>query len=251
MCPRYQSYTSSTILENGAIINSCVYRSIPRVSEDVFKTTETSRQWTFNNDGNESYVDRNHRQHRRGGLTAPSTSAIFRGAQRGKKMYINSVINKRINTYMAWCLAQPADWWVASAWASPSTLQQKKGAAGHKVRLLSYGEEIRGQFERARPALRGIFIRTSALHLVAWRDAARGEAARSWNPPVSRQYLAPISVGFPRKSRDSRESSSRGARCFYKNRGDQSRSLAPTSRRGSFPAALFFLRISCTSFWSF
>jgi len=155
-------------------------------------------------------------------------------------MYINGVINKRINTYVAWCLAQPADWWVASAWASPSTLQQKKGAAGHKVRLLSYGEEIRGQSERAASSSWNFY--SNECVAPRWDATRRGEATRSWNPPVSRRHLVPISVGFPRRSRDSRESSSRDAsRCFYKNHGDQSRSLALT--RG---ADLFLLRyLSC------
>lgn len=134
-------------------------------------------------------------------------------------MYINGVINKRINTYVAWCLAQPADWWVASAWASPLTLQQKKGTAGHKVCLLSYGEEIKGQFERAA---------SSSWNFYSNECVAPRWVARSWNSPISQQHLAPISVGFPRRSRDSRESSSRDAACFYKNRRDQSRSLAPT-----------------------
>lgn len=155
-----------------------------------------------------------------------------------EKENINGVINKRINTYVAWCLAQPADWWVASAWASPSALQQKKDAAGHKVRLLSYGEEIRGRFEGAAASSWNFY----SNECVAPRWDAEGKgAARKILPSLD--DIAPISSGFPRRSRDSREISSRDARCFYKNHGDQSRSFALT-RCKLFPAVLFSLRVS-------
>lgn len=161
------------------------------------------------------------------------------------KKNINGVINKRINTYMAWCLAQPADWWVASAWASPSTLQQKKRAAGHKVRLLSYGEEIRGQFERAAPPSSWNFYLNECI--APRRDIGR-RGSRSRNPPVSRRHRSNFCGIFAEESRQPQNIKPCDARCFYKNHGDQSRSFALTRRIfflvGFFPYAYLRTRLS-------
>jgi len=68
------------------------------------------------------------------------------------------------------------------------------------VRLLSYGKEIRGQFEKGERerdgervlllfSLRGTFIRTSALH--QRRGAARGDPRRlaAASPPISARRI--------------------------------------------------------------
>lgn len=151
---------------------------------------------TFNNRARNAKATGVAQHERRSNSPESRTSAIFPRCKAEKEREnINGVINKRINTYVAWCLAQPADWWVASAWASPSALQQKKDAAGHKVRLLSYGEEIRGRFEGA--ALRGTFIRTSALH----RDERQRDAGEERQPLVKSSRLSTASLQFLRDLR--------------------------------------------------
>lgn len=141
---------------------------------------------------------------------------------------------------MAWCLAQPADWWVASAWASPSALQQKKRAAGHKVRLLSYGEEIRGQFERAASSIL-VELLFQRVHCTSGRDIGirRGGGGGSRNPPVSRRHRSNFCGISAEESRQPQNIRPRDARCFYKNHGDQSRSFALT-RRGFFSCWVSF-----------